>query len=309
MAGLMDRRRYILSQTHIATASGRVATFTTDLSAPLSSHVVTVLFQYGSGTPSSGNIREIEGFTGAQIFNSNENILGGIDFANYIKTTMPSATLNTVNETISFNGSTDGTGNKDIVPRELFKPNTRYTFIVRGSGAKANIRFRYTDGTYDTAGNVPAYPNAYVSKSGKTVYNFVKMNNTGTNTVLNYNQCGLFEGVLGLDDFVAHTGGRTTFDWSGTAGTVYGGSLDLLTGILTVYPYYASYNGEALVGPWVSDRDEYAVNTTPTTGAQVVDFGGTTTTYQLTATRLSTLSGTNNIFADVGETNVKYWTR
>ena len=36
--------------------------------------------------------------------------------------------------------------------------------------------------------------------------------------------------------------------WQSTAGTVYGGTLDALAGKLKTRPYYASYNGETLVG-------------------------------------------------------------
>ena len=97
-----------------------------------------------------------------------------------------------------------------------------------------------------------------------------------------------------------------TIDWQAIAGTVYGGTLDVTNGVLTAYPYYASYNGETLVGPWVSSMDVYAPGTTPTIGAQVVDMGGAGTTYQLTPTEISTLKGTNNLWADTGDVDVEY---
>jgi hypothetical protein len=89
-------------------------------------------------------------------------------------------------------------------------------------------------------------------------------------------------------------------------GTIYGGTLDVLTGVLTARPYYASYNGEALVGPWVSSMDKYVAGATPTTGAQVVDLGGTPATTQLTPAQLSTLAGENNVWADTGDTTMTY---
>ena len=103
----------------------------------------------------------------------------------------------------------------------------------------------------------------------------------------------------------AYNGTTYPISWP-TAGTVYGGELDVTTGVLKAYPYYASYNGEALVGPWVSSMDKYVAGTTPTTGAQVVDFGGTPTTYQLTPTQVSTLLGENNVWADTGAVSVTY---
>ena len=86
--------------------------------------------------------------------------------------------------------------------------------------------------------------------------------------------------------------------------TVYGGTLDVVNGTLTVRPYYASYNGETLVGPWVSSMDAYAVGTTPTTGAQVVDLGGAATTVTLTPTEVALLLGTNNMWSDTGDITV-----
>ena len=88
--------------------------------------------------------------------------------------------------------------------------------------------------------------------------------------------------------------------------TVYGGTLDVTNGVLTVRPYYGSYNGEPLVGPWISSMDAYAPGATPTTGAQVVDLGGTPITIPLTPQEISTLQGQNNVWADSGDVTVEY---
>lgn len=99
----------------------------------------------------------------------------------------------------------------------------------------------------------------------------------------------------------------TAFDFVPYTGTVYGGTLNPLTGVLTAYPYYASYNGETLTGRWVSDRDKYVAGTTPTIGAQVVDMSGTGTEIQLTPQQIRSLYGQNNIFADTGNVAIEYW--
>lgn len=78
--------------------------------------------------------------------------------------------------------------------------------------------------------------------------------------------------------------------------SVYGGTVDLATGVLTVTDgYIASYNGETLPSTWISDRDVYASGTTPTTGAQVVYKLATPQTINLTPTQVNTLLGYNNI--------------
>lgn len=92
--------------------------------------------------------------------------------------------------------------------------------------------------------------------------------------------------------------------------TVVGGQLKINNGQTTVdvYPYYESYNGETLTGEWISDRDEYAEGTTPTTGAQVLNIGGTPTTYTLADCSINSFDGENNVFADTGNIELTYLT-
>ena len=79
---------------------------------------------------------------------------------------------------------------------------------------------------------------------------------------------------------------------------------DVINGVLTVTKgHIASYNGETLPGAWISDRDVYEAGTSPTTGAQVVyDLSESDyITIQLTSTEVTTLLGTNNVWADTGD--------
>jgi hypothetical protein len=89
--------------------------------------------------------------------------------------------------------------------------------------------------------------------------------------------------------------------------TVYGGTLDVVRGKLNVKPYYASYSGQTLVGPWISSHDKYVAGATPTTGAQVVDMGAAGTDYDVTPQTIKTLLGVNNIWADCGDTTLEYY--
>lgn len=97
------------------------------------------------------------------------------------------------------------------------------------------------------------------------------------------------------------------FDWEDTVGAVYGGSFDVLTGVMTVtMANIESYNGETLPGVWISDRDVYEEGTIPTTGAQVVYELAEPLTYELTPTEVDTLVGKNNIWAITGNVTVTY---
>lgn len=92
-------------------------------------------------------------------------------------------------------------------------------------------------------------------------------------------------------------------------GTVYGGTLDVVSGVLTVTDgNIASYNGETLPSTWISDRDVYASGTTPTIGAQVVYKLATPTTVQLTAQEVELLVGLNQVWANSGDVSVEYGT-
>jgi hypothetical protein len=84
--------------------------------------------------------------------------------------------------------------------------------------------------------------------------------------------------------------------------TVYGGTLDVTSGELTVTDaHIASYDAETLPSTWISDRDVYAEGTTPTTGAEVVYKLANSVTYHLAPTQVRTLVGNNNIWTDTGD--------
>ena len=86
------------------------------------------------------------------------------------------------------------------------------------------------------------------------------------------------------------------------AGTVYGGTLDLVSGLLTAtHVNIASYDGENINEPWISSMDVYSSGGTPTTGAQVVYPLATPQTYQLDPVNIQPLLGENNIWADTGD--------
>lgn len=149
------------------------------------------------------------------------NMIGGLAFANQVKKVMPAATLDTTAQTISFSGITTSTQSIEIVTG-IFKPNTQYTFIHTGTtGNTKNIRWIYDDDSVDTANRPGA--SAYVSTAGKTVKALEKINNNATPVTFQYMNCGVFEGVWSADDFESYV-----------TGEVYGGTVDLVTGVLTI---------------------------------------------------------------------------
>lgn len=81
---------------------------------------------------------------------------------------------------------------------------------------------------------------------------------------------------------------------------IYGGTVDVVTGKGSkTWGFIANYNGEALPGEWISDRDEYAPGTTPTTGAQVAYKLATPEPFQATGNQaLPALAGENTVYTD-----------
>lgn len=89
---------------------------------------------------------------------------------------------------------------------------------------------------------------------------------------------------------------------------IYGGELNLTTGVLTVtHGYIASYDGETINEPWISSIDKYVAGNSPSTGAQVVYPLTTPTTIQLTPEEVRSFLGTNNLWANTGDSEVTYF--
>ena len=100
---------------------------------------------------------------------------------------------------------------------------------------------------------------------------------------------------------------HAAFNWSESAGTVYGGTLDVTNGKLTVtHASIASYAGEAINEPWLSSMDVYSAGGTPTTGAQVVYPLTTPIEHALTATEVTLFAGANNLWSNGGNTTLTY---
>lgn len=274
---------YIASIPQTATITDTpIASFTDGAdNVPVSSLIVDIdAVQAGSGTPSPDNVRAISGWSECNIHKSGINL------------------WDEVIEVGTIDGSTGGNvpyastlRTKNYIP---IIPTLTYYYK---SPWYCNARWYDKDKNYlgysVCAKNynitIP-YNNAYYLRFvlpadyGTTYNNDVSINYPATDT-----------------DYHAYNGGTDTIP---LGQTVYGGTLNVTTGLLTVtHGYIASYNGEPINEPWISSIDEYAPNTSPSTGAEVVYPLSAPTTAQLTPTEVRTLLGNNNIFADTGNIN------
>lgn len=305
-----DDRLDAVEQSTTATTIGPVALATFDASAanmPLNGLTVNVEpIQAGSGDPSPDNVRPISGWTTCKLHRTGVSLIGGDAFIG-----------NTFSKTangyqLSYNGSS--ISNRASAFADIMGlPAGRYTIEMLNpsypAGVEVNIR-RNTAGSTVTMGVII---NA-VSVTGRRTYNipenttslqlYIIPDTTSLNTSITMSDIVL---VREGDASEPYKGNVYNITFPSEAGAVYGGTLDVVNRKLNSYPYYSSYNGETLVGPWVSSMDVYTPGATPTLGAQVVDMGGAATSYDLSdVPEITTFLGENNIWANRGDVTVTY---
>ncbi len=260
--------------------------------------------QSGSGDPSPSNVRPITGRTGANIVRTGKNLLKNRLSGSGEKNSLTYVV--NADGSITVNGTADGTS---TLPDILHPADTEKvpagSYILSGcpeGGASNTYRLVLKKGTtyYTDTGSGAAFTinrgenyEIYIRYNSGTVFNnltFKPMIRLATETD---------------DTYEPYAGETYAADWTDAAGTVYAGSYEAASGKLKARPQYSAYNGETLVGPWLSSMDVYEEGATPTTGAQVVDLGGTETEYALTPQTVTALVGKNHIWADTGEVTVK----
>ena len=275
-------------------ASGAIASFTDggdDL--PIQDLVVQIEpVQAGSGDPSPDNVRAISGWTGAKVTRTGKNLLANkkvlagnniIFGADVIGSPSSSDTHSITLPAGTYTLSVETADGSNTYLYAAKVGDTQY--FERATNAKS-VTFTLSE---TTDCRLWAYKNVYSTVGVGAITQFqLELGSTAT-------------------DYEPYQGETYDITFPSEAGTVYGGSLDVTTGVLTVdRAQIASYAGETLPSTWISDRDVYSAGATPTTGAQVVYELATPQTYQLTPTEIRTLLGQNNTWVDTGDTTVIY---
>lgn len=171
------------------------------------------------------NICPISGWAGCNITHTGANIWGGEKMANDMVAAVNNTSYCTKGE--DTNGKYVTLTGSYAISTHLFngpfKDNTQYTFIFSWSKSAdtrtVNMAISYTDGTYDTVWaeqtTVTAgekYKFVAVSAKGKTVSHISGYYHSGT-SYLYYEECGWFEGVLTVNDYVPYIGVSYPFVW------------------------------------------------------------------------------------------------
>lgn len=259
---------------------------------PMSELIVGITpSQSGSGDPAPDNIRPISGWTGANVTRTGKNLMddsiksvanGGYVFFNSTSSTIgTTATLPTGTYTFSVTYSTAFSSTK-----------AHLNIYNTATGRRLAVKYNATQCTFTLSATT-------------NICAFAQNSNLTANDVLT-GQIEVGSTATTYEPYI--TPDTASISWQSEAGTVYGGALDVGTGLLTMTDgYIASYNGETLPGEWISDRDVYAPGTTPTNGAEVVYKLATPQTYQLTPQQLiNTWYGVNSVWSDTGDCSVTY---
>lgn len=95
-----------------------------------------------------------------------------------------------------------------------------------------------------------------------------------TNEITEFNSTREIYGVDYISAFLKNNSNATInflYDYYYLPQKIYGGTLDLTTGIATItHKEINPYNGEPIPGEWLSDRDIYQEGISPSIGAQVI---------------------------------------
>lgn len=191
-------------------ASGDIATFVDGSDNPLKELKISIVAQQsGSGDPSPTNVRPITGWTSANIYVNNKN------FVNIADSTISSTGYVLNNVAIN-------------VPKGSFV----LSFDFSGTtGSSASIRFDDENGNvvYTTSKTVTSGKNA-VNITLNTKASYIKIYSQSIGTYSNFQ----IEKGAQATDYVALSQTINNINWQSTAGTVYGGTLNVRTGVLTV---------------------------------------------------------------------------
>lgn len=201
--------------------------------------------QSGSGTPAPDNVRTIFGRTSITATRTGKNLLGGTKLLANAQAHLPNGTTDLVDKTFIYSAGYVPAPNTAFSQGIKFKENTRYTFIftvLKTTGTGANIRIRFTDGNNINVSGATVGEKStllYTSPSNKTILDVRKYTGAGT-TTLYYEECGIFEGVLTTDDFVAYNGVSKIIP---IGQTVYGGNADITGGKVNSDVVLVNYDG------------------------------------------------------------------
>lgn len=206
------------------TASGDIASFPDGADGlPVKDLTVGIEpVQSGTGDPSPTNVRPISGWTGCNVSRTGVNV-----WDEEYKT----GTYNTGAAVFEPNNTHLACKNPISV-----KPNTDYFYQTNGY----NINVCYLDAEQNCIGNFNSVADV-IRKTPNDCHHIVFNMAMAYGTTYNHDISINYQSTD--HDYHAYTGETIPISWQSEAGTVYGGTLDATTGVLTVRWKYKRYTG------------------------------------------------------------------
>lgn len=181
--------------------------------------------QSGSGDPSPSNVRPITGLTGLSVYRTGKNKVDISTATITHQTTIYSVELSAGQYTLSAycTNNTSISGYLSIRLSGVAKGTV--TIASGDTNTRKSASFTLTEsGTYDIVGS-----------GASSGYNFIVSNVQ-------------LESGSTATDYEPYNGNTYSVDWTTQAGTVYGGMVDVVTGVLTVDRAYKSFDGSSTTG-------------------------------------------------------------
>ena len=222
-------QKYLIFITE-TTESSAIANFTDGADNMVMHHVVAEInpVQSGSGDPSPSNVRPITGWTGCNVTRCGGNLLPDVsrNSSGY------SVTVQFVGNRGTLTGTASSSGGRNVFRSEYFSLRAGTYYFKR----------------FDVNDNGKSVPSVYLqnnttilSVNGSTGQFTLSADSTKMNLGFNvtsgqeYNYTALFViATTNISAYEPYTSTSLTIDWTTEAGTVYGGTIDVATGLLTV---------------------------------------------------------------------------
>lgn len=241
---LMDYRRKIIANSpHLSHAEGAVANFADGTDLPLKSLLANIEpVQSGSGDPSPDNVRPISGWSAVNVVDTGKNLWNPV--SSYPATGNGVTYSRNADGSIHVQGTASGQSNNyPIASNGLSVDAGTYTisihstdsnihFICGGGGGTAGLA--YTDMTNNAS-------KTFTTSGGTTGHNIIRVNSGA---------------IVNGDIYIQLEKGSTATPWESYNGqsvtinlgqTVYGGTLDVLTGVLAVDRQFFELDGNSNV--------------------------------------------------------------
>ena len=227
------------------TETGDIITVTDAAEKPAKSLSVAMEpIQAGTGDPSPENVRPISGRTGLTVTRTGKNVFGGTAMRDNPLSISSSVTTGTDADGDYVSFPSNAMGGAPVIFDAFKAENTQYTFVIaakkNNTNKASNLKLVYTNDITvginldDSSVVADTLYTVAVASSGSRSLKALAGNYSSGTTKLYYNRSGVFEGVLTTDDFESYVGTTYPVSWQTEAGTVYGGTLDVVSGVLTV---------------------------------------------------------------------------